>query len=141
MRFMMIMYPGPHAEQELEPGNGNEELFAAMGAYNDELVKAGVLLAAEGLHPSKEGARVRFTGGKPTVIDGPFTETKEIVGGYWLIQAKSREEAVAWAVRAPCPRGETIEIRRVYEMDDFGPALTPELRAQEERQRAEIARK
>jgi hypothetical protein len=139
MRFMMIMYPGPHAEAGIKPGD--EKLLAAMGAYNDELVKAGVLLAGEGLRPTKEGARVRFAGGKAAVTDGPFTEAKEIVGGYWLIQAKSREEAVAWAVRAPCPDGEMIEVREVYEMDDLGEVMTPELRAQEERQRAEIAKK
>jgi hypothetical protein len=104
-------------------------------------VKAGVLLAGEGLHPSKAGARVRFQGGKAHVSDGPFTEAKEVIGGYWLIQAKSREEALAWAVRAPCPDGEMIEVRRVYEMEDFGAAMTPELREQEERLRAEIAKK
>jgi hypothetical protein len=134
MRFMMIMYPGPHAEAGVMP---ETKLLAAMGAYNEELVKAGVLLAGEGLAPSSQGARVRFSGGKPAVKDGPFTETKEIIGGYWLIQVKSKEEAVAWATRAPCPDGEMIELRRVLEMEDFGPALTPELREQDARLRAE----
>jgi hypothetical protein len=140
MRFMMIMYPGPHAERGIEAAD--QKLFAAMGAYNDELIKAGVLLAAEGLRPTKDGARVRFGGGgKPAVVDGPFTETKEIVGGYWLIQAKSREEAIAWAVRAPCPEGEMIEVRRIWDMEDLGPLMTPELQAQEERQRAAMSKK
>jgi hypothetical protein len=138
MRFMMIMFPGPNAEAGVV---GDEKLFAAMGKYNEELVKAGALLAGEGLHPSKKGARVRFSGGKATVTDGPFTETKEIIGGYWLIQAKSKEEAVAWASRAPCPDGEMIEIRQVFEAEDFGAEFTPELREQEERLRAEIAAK
>jgi hypothetical protein len=135
MRFMMIMYPGPHAEAGVMPED--TKLLAAMGAYNEELVKAGVLLAGEGLAPSSQGARVRFSGGTPAVKDGPFTEAKEIIGGYWLIQVKSKEEAVAWAMRAPCPDGEMIELRRVLEMEDFGPALTPELREQEARLRAE----
>lgn len=139
MRFMMIMYPGPHAEQETTPGAGNEKLIAEMGRYNEELVKAGVMLAGEGLHPSSKGARVRFSGGKAIATDGPFTEAKEIIGGFWLIQVKSKEEAVEWAKRAPCPDGEMIELRRVYEMEDFGPMMTPELREQEERLRAQVA--
>jgi hypothetical protein len=139
MRFMMIMYPGSKAETGPQPGD--EALLAAMGAFNEEMVKAGILLGGEGLHPTKHGARVRFQGGKAIATDGPFLETKEIVGGYWMIQVKSREEAIAWALRAPCPDGEMIEVRRVYEMEDFGPELTPEVRAQEERMRAEIAEK
>lgn len=139
MRFMMIMYPGPQAETESDPIAGQEELFAAMGRYNEEMVKSGVMLAGEGLMPSSKGARVRFSGGKANVTDGPFTETKEIVGGFWLIQVKSKEEAVAWATRAPCPNGEMIEVRRVYELEDFGPSLTPELREQEARLRAQAA--
>lgn len=138
MRFMMIMYPGPGAEAGQMP---DEKTLAAMGAYNEALVKAGVLLAGEGLHPSRQGARVRFAGGKAHVSDGPFTEAEEVIGGYWMLQVESRDEAIAWATRAPCPDGEMIELRRVYEMEDFGPELTPELRAQEERQRAEIAGK
>jgi hypothetical protein len=116
MRFMMIMHPGPHAEQGIFP---DPSLFVAMGKFNEELVKAGAMLAGEGLMPSSKGARVRFTNGKPVVTDGPFTEAKEIIGGFWLIQAKSKEEAVAWATRAPCPAGEMIEIRQVYELEDF----------------------
>lgn len=136
MRFMMIMYPGPNAEAGVLP---DEKSLTAMGQYNEELVKAGVLLAGDGLHPSSKGTRVRFTGGKPTITDGPFTEAKEIIGGYWMIQVKSKEEAVAWASRAPCPGGEMIEVRQVFEAEDFGPALTPELKEAEERLRAEVA--
>jgi len=140
MRFMMLMYPGPHAEAGIFPENATE-LFAAMGKFNEEMVKAGALLAGEGLQPSKKGARVRFEGGKPTVTDGPFTEAKEVIGGYWLIQAKSLEEAVAWATRAPCPTGEMIEIRQVYENTDFpADVVTPELIAQEEALRAEASK-
>jgi hypothetical protein len=119
----------------------SEQLLAEMGKYNEELVKAGVLLAAEGLHPSSKGKRVAFSGGRKTVIDGPFTETKELIAGFWLWQVKSMEEAVEWVRRCPDPMpGEeaVIEIRPVFEADDFGKELTPELRAQEERLRVEI---
>jgi hypothetical protein len=111
------------------------ELLAAMGKYNEELVKAGVLLAGEGLHPSSKGARVKFSGGKRTVIDGPFAETKELIAGFWIFQVKSKEEAIEWVKRCPNPlEGEAeIEIRQVFEAEDFGPALTPELREQEKR--------
>jgi hypothetical protein len=123
----------------------SEELLTAMGKYNEELVKAGVMLAGEGLHPSSKGARVRFQGKKRTVIDGPFAETKELIAGFWLIQVKSKEEAIEWVKRIPNPTGtdaETeIEIRQVFETDDFGPELTPELRQQEERLRAQTARR
>ena len=114
-----------------------------MGNYNEELVKAGVVLAGEGLHPSSKGKRVRFSGSQRTVIDGPFAETKELIAGYWLWQVKSMDEALEWARRMPNPHNEEseIELRPVYEMDDFGPELTPELRAQEERLRAEVAQK
>ena len=115
-----------------------------MGKYNEELVKAGVLLAAEGLQPSSKGARVRFSGAKRTVIDGPFSETKELVAGFWLIQVKSKEEAIECVKRCPNPFPGTeseIEIRQVFEADDFGPALTPELREQEERLRKQSAAK
>jgi hypothetical protein len=117
-------------------------MLAAMGAYNEELVKAGVLLAGEGLHPSSRGKRVRFSGDKRTVIDGPFAETKELIAGYWLMQVKSMEEVVEWVKRCPNPfPGESeLEIRQVFEADDFGDAFTPELREQEERQRAEASR-
>jgi hypothetical protein len=139
MRFMMMVRADKNTEAGVLP---SEELFAAMGKYNEELVKAGVLLAGEGLQPSAKGARVRFSGGKRTVIDGPFTETKELIAGFWLIEVKSKEEAIEWAMRCPNPLdGEAeIEIRQVFEADDFGPAFTPELREQEERLRAQIAR-
>ena len=119
----------------------SEELLTEMGKYNEELTKAGVMLAGEGLHPSSNGARIRFAGEKRTVIDGPFAETKELVAGFWLLKCASLQEAIEWAKRCPNPMpGEEaeIEIRQVFEADDFGPEFTPELRAQEERLRAEI---
>jgi hypothetical protein len=117
------------------------EMLTAMGKYNEELVKAGVMLAGEGLHPSAKGARVRFSGSSRTVIDGPFAETKELIAGYWLFQVKSLEEAIEWVKRCPNPmEGESeIEIRQVFEADDFGDEFTPELREQEERIRAQAA--
>jgi hypothetical protein len=123
----------------------SEKLLADMGKFNEELVKAGIMLAGEGLHPSSKGKRVRFSGGKKTVTDGPFTETKELVAGFWIWQVKSIDEALEWARRCPDPmlpgeEGE-LEIRPVFEADDFGKEFTPELRAQEERLRAEIDRK
>jgi hypothetical protein len=111
-----------------------------MGKYNEEMVKAGVMLAGEGLQASSKGARVTFSGGKPTVTDGPFTETKELIAGFWLIEVKSKEEAIEWATRVPFVDGQ-IEIRRVFEASDFGPEFTPELREAEERMRAQIAEK
>lgn len=138
MRFMMIMYPGPGAEAGKLPTTEDME---RMGRFNEELVKAGVLLAGEGLHPTSKGARVRFSGGKATLTDGPFTESKEIVGGFWMIQVKSPEEAWAWARKIPGGDEDMVELRRVFEMEDFGPAMTPELQAQEERMRAEIEAK
>jgi hypothetical protein len=122
----------------------DEKLLADMGKYNEELAKAGVLLAGEGLQPSSKGARVRFSGDKRTVIDGPFTETKELVAGFWIIQVRSKAEAIEWVKRVPNPFPGTeseIEIRQVFEADDFGAEFTPELRAQEERIRAQIAAK
>ena len=138
MRFMLLVKANKDTEAGILP---SEELLAAMGKYNEELVKAGVLLAAEGLHPSSNGARVKFSGEKRTVIDGPFTEAKELIAGFWLIQEKSKEEAIEWVKRCPNPTGaeSEIEIRQVFEADDFGPALTPELREQEERLRARAA--
>jgi hypothetical protein len=118
----------------------DEKILTEMGKFNEELVKAGVMLAGEGLQPSSKGARVRFSGGKRTVIDGPFTETKELIAGFWLWQVKSREEAIEWLKRAPFDDAE-VEIRQVFEAEDFGPALTPELREQEERLRAQVAAK
>jgi hypothetical protein len=118
----------------------SQELLTEMGHFNEELVKAGVLLAGEGLHPSSKGVRVRFSGGKRTVIDGPFTEAKELIAGFWLWQVKSKEEAIEWLKRAPFDETE-VEIRQVFEPADFGPALTPELREQDERLRAQAAAK
>ena len=121
----------------------SEKLLTEMGKYNEELVKAGILLAAEGLHPSSKGFRVRFSGKKRTVIDGPFTETKELIAGFWLWQVRSMEEAIEWLKRCPNPHHEEcdVEIRPVFEPDDFGPAFTPELREQEERLRRQTAPK
>jgi hypothetical protein len=121
----------------------SEQLLTEMVKFNEELVKAGVMLAGEGLHPSSKGARVRFCGGKRTVIDGPFAETKELLAGFWLWQVKSKEEAIEWVKRCPNPHNEEteIEIRQVFEAEDFGAELTPELRAREERLRAQIAAK
>jgi hypothetical protein len=121
----------------------SQELLAAMGQYNEELVKAGIMLAGEGLQPSSKGARVRFSGDKRTVVDGPFAETKELIAGFWLWQVKSREEAIEWVKRCPNPMPGTeaeIEIRQVFENEDFGAEFTPELREQEARIRAEAAR-
>jgi hypothetical protein len=136
MRFMMMVKANKNSEAGVMP---SQELLAAMGKYNEELVKAGALLAGEGLHPSSKGARVRFSGEKRTVVDGPFTPENDLVAGFWLIQAKSKEEAIEWAKRCPNPmEGESeIEIRQVFDAEDFGEALTPELRQQEERLRAQ----
>ena len=139
MRFMVIVKATPNSEAGALP---SKELLAAMGKFNEELVKAGVMLAGEGLQPSSKGARVRFSGGKRTVTDGPFAETKELIAGFWLWQCKSKEEAIEWVRRCPDPMpGEdaVLEIRQVFEADDFGAEFTPELREQEERQRAKIA--
>jgi len=138
MRVMVIVKATKGSEAGVMP---SEKLLTDMGKFNEELVKAGVMLAGEGLHPSSKGKRVRFAGGKKTVIDGPFTETKELVAGYWIWQVKSIEEAVDWVRRCPEPMpGEEseIEIRPIFEADDFGEELTPELRDREERLRAEI---
>lgn len=121
MRFMMLMYPGPRAEV---PGAmPSAEEIGAMMKFNEELSKSGALLALDGLQPSEKGARVSFKGGTPTVTDGPFAETKELLGGYWMIQVKSKEEAVEWARRCPANPEDTIEIRQVFEMSDFGPDI------------------
>src|SRR5437868_8651450 len=137
MKFMVMV----KATQDSEAGKmPSQELLAAMGKFNEELVKAGIMLAGEGLHPSSKGARVRFSGNKRMVIDGPFTETKELVAGFWLWQVKSLDEAIEWVKRCPNPHpGESeIEIRQVFEAADFGAEFTPELREQEERLRAQI---
>lgn len=135
MRFMVIMYPGPKAEAGAMP---TEAQLAAMGAFNEELVSNGVILSGEGLHPSANGARVRWSGGKPVVSDGPFAEAREVVGGFWMWQCRSMEEAKEWARRIPADDDQMVEIRRVFEAEDFGEAFTPELQAQEERMRQEI---
>ncbi len=139
MRVMVIVKATKNSEAGVLP---SEALLAAMGQYNEELVKAGVMLAGDGLHPSSKGKRVRFAGGKKTVVDGPFAETKELVAGFWIWQVKSIDEAVEWVRRCPDPMpGEEseLEIRQVFETEDFGDELTPELREQEERIRAQAA--
>jgi hypothetical protein len=140
MRVMVMVKATADSEAGAMP---SEELLAAMGAFNEELVKAGVMLAGEGLHPSTKGKRVRFSGRQRTVIDGPFAETKELVAGFWLWQVKSMEEAVEWVRRCPnpMPTESEIEIRPVFEAEDFGAEFTPELRAQEDRLRAQVERK
>jgi len=135
MRFMVIVKADKDSEAGVMP---SEKLLADMGKFNEELVKAGVMLAGEGLQPSSKGARVRFSGGKRTVIDGPFAETKELVAGFWLWQVKTKEEAIEWLKRAPFEETE-VEIRQVFEAEDFGAEFTPELREQEERLRAQMA--
>ena len=140
MRFMILVKADKNSEAGVLP---NEKLLTEMGKFNEELVKAGVMLAGEGLHPSSKGARVRFSGEQRTVIDGPFAETKELIAGYWLWQVNSKEEAIEWVKRCPNPMGgeSEIEIRQVFEAEDFGAEFTPELREQEARQRARIAAK
>ena len=134
MRFMIVVKADKNSEAGIMP---SKELLAEMGKYNEELTRAGVLLAGEGLHPTSKGARVKFSGAQRTVIDGPFAETKELIAGFWLWQVKSMAEAIEWLKRAPFDGGTEVEIRPVFEADDFGEAFTPELRAQEERIRAE----
>jgi hypothetical protein len=129
------------ASKESEAGEmPSEEDLTKMGKYNEELVKAGIMLAGEGLHPTSKGKRVRFSGNQRTVIEGPFAETKEVIAGFWLWQVKSMDEAVEWLKRAPFDDGAEVELRPVFEADDFGEEFTPELRAQEERLRAEVER-
>lgn len=141
MRFMVIVRATDESEAGVMP---DQKLLADMGKFNEDLVNAGVLLAGEGLQPSSNGARVRFSGTTRTVIDGPFAETKELIAGYWLWQCKSKEEAIEWVKRCPNPMpGEEseIEIRQVFEAEDFGAEFTPELREQEDRVRAQAAKK
>jgi len=141
MRFMAMV----RATRDSEAGKmPDETLLAEMGKFNEELVKAGVMLAGEGLHPSAKGARVRFSGTKRTVIDGPFAETKELIAGFWLLQVKSKEEAIEWIKRSPNPfpgQESEIEIRQVFDAEDFGAEFTPELREQEERLRQQMEKK
>ena len=136
MRFMILVKVSKESEAGVMP---SQQLLTEMGKFNEELVKAGVMLAGEGLHPSSKGVRVRFSGGKRTVIDGPFAETKELIAGFWIWQVKSKEEAIEWVKRCPNPHNEEteVEIRQVFEAEDFGAELTPELREQEERLRAQ----
>ena len=137
MRFMVIVKATEESEAGVMPST---ELLAEMGRYNEELVKAGIMQAGEGLHPSSKGARVRFEGSKRTVTDGPFAETKELVAGFWLLQVRSKEEAIEWIKRCPNPTGDEseIELRQVFETEDFGDAATPEVRAQEQRLRDQV---
>lgn len=138
MRFMILIKASKDSEAGALP---DQKLLAEMGKFNEELVKAGVMLDGEGLHPSSKGARIKFSGTKRTVIDGPFPETKELIAGYWIWKVKSKEEAIEWVKRCPNPMPETeseIEIRQIFESADFGAEFTPELRAQEDRLRAQI---
>jgi hypothetical protein len=136
MRFMVIVKASKESEAGMLPPT---ELLNQMGKYNEELVKAGVMLAGEGLHPSSKGARVKFSGDKRTVIDGPFAETKELIAGFWMWKVKSKEEAIEWLKRAPFGGGVEIELREVFELCDFGDAATPEVRERDERLRAQIS--
>lgn len=138
MRFMVMLKADKNTEAGVAP---DEKLFAAMGKYNEELVKAGVMLAGEGLQPSSKGARVKFSGNKRIVTDGPFTESKDLIAGFWIFRVNSKEEAIEWVKRCPMPLpGEEaeIEIRQIYEAEDFGPEFTPELREAEERLRTQM---
>jgi hypothetical protein len=136
MRVLVLVKGNKDSEAGVMP---TEKILTEMGKFNEELVKAGVMLAAEGLHPSSKGKRIKFSGGKQTITDGPFTETKELVAGFWLWQVRSVEEAVEWLKRSPFDGGAEVEIRPVFEAEDFGAELTPELREQEERLRKQVA--
>jgi hypothetical protein len=138
MRVLVAVKANKDSEAGVMPG---KEILTEMGKFNEELVKAGIMLAAEGLHPSSKGKRVRFEGTKKTVIDGPFAETKELIAGFWLWQVRSIDEAIEWLKRAPFDGGTEVEIRPVFEAEDFGAEFTPELRAQEERLRKEVEKR
>jgi hypothetical protein len=140
MRFIAMIKANKDSESGTPP---DPQILEAMGKFNEEMIKAGVMLSGEGLHPSSKGARVKFSGANRTVIDGPFAEAKELVAGFWMIQVKSKEEAIEWMKRCPNPMGgeSEIELRQVFELEDFGSELTPEVRQQEERQRAELERR
>ena len=140
MRVMVLVKADADSETGVLP---DEQMLTEMANYNEELVKAGVMLGGEGLHPSSKGARVLFSGDKRTVVDGPFTEAKELIAGFWLWQVRSMEEAIEWVKRCPNPTGveSAVEIRQVFEADEFGDAMTPALKEQEERMRAEVAKK
>jgi hypothetical protein len=137
MRFMVIVKADKSSEAGVMPST---EMLTAMGKFNEEMVKAGVMLAGEGLHPTSKGARVKYSGKQPSVSHGPFPVTSDLTAGFWLIQVKSRDEAIEWMKRAPFDGGAEIEIRQVFDTEDFGEALTPELREQEERLRAQVAK-
>ncbi len=138
MRVLVAVKANKDSEAGIMP---TKEILTAMGKFNEELVKAGVMLAAEGLHPSSKGKRIRFEGGKKTITDGPFTETKELIAGFWLWQVRSMDEAIEWLKRSPFDGGAEVEVRPVFEAEDFGAELTPDLRAQEERLRKEVERR
>src|SRR5882724_1320624 len=140
MKFMILIKANADSEAGVLP---DEKLLSEMGQFNEELVKAGIMLAGEGLHPSSKGARVKFSGAKRTVTDGPFAETKELIAGFWMWKCKSKQDAIDWVKRCPNPAGDEaeIEIRQVFEAEDFGAEFTPELREQEERLRAQIEKK
>ena len=138
MRFMVIVKANKESEAGVMPST---EMLTAMGKFNEEMVKAGVMLAGEGLHPTSKGARIKYSGKAPSVSHGPFATTSDLIAGFWLIQVKSRDEAIEWMKRAPFDGGSEIEIRQVFDTEDFGEALTPELREQEERLRAQVAKK
>ena len=138
MRFMVIVKADKNTEAGVMPST---ELLTAMGAFNEQMVKAGVMLAGEGLHPTAKGARIKYSGKQPSVSHGPFAVTSDLVAGFWLIQVASLDEAIGWMKRAPFDSGAEIELRQVFDADDFGAALTPELREQEERLRAQATKK
>jgi hypothetical protein len=138
MRFMVIVKADKNSEAGVMPST---ELLTAMGKFNEEMVKAGVMLAGEGLHPTSKGARIKYSGKQPSVNHGPFAVTSDLIAGFWLIQVKSRDEAIEWMKRAPFGGGAEIEIRQVFDAEDFGEALTPELREQEARLRAQAGKK
>jgi hypothetical protein len=135
MRFIVMVKATPESEAGVLP---SPEMLANMGAFNEQLAKAGVLLGAEGLQPTSKGTRINYAGGKPVVTDGPFTETKELIAGFWLLQAKSKAEIVEWLSRCPFEGGEQIEIRQIYDVEDFAPVMTPEIRDQHDRLSAHL---
>jgi hypothetical protein len=138
MRFMVIVKADKNSEAGVMP---SREILTAMGKYNEELVKAGVMLAGEGLHPTSKGKRVKFSSGKHAITDGPFSESKELIAGFWLWQVRSMDEAIEWLKRSPFDGGTEIEVRQVFETEDFGAEMTPELKKQEERLRAQVSKK
>ena len=138
MRFMVLVPASAETEAGVMP---TTDLLEKMGRFNEEMIKAGVMLAGDGLQPTSKGARIKFTGSKPVVTDGPFTESKELVAGFWIIQVKSKQEAIEWLKRAPFGEGTQLEIRQLFEAEDFGPELTPEMRERDQRLQARLASK